>query len=87
VIITLQRAQPERARRLLDILALKTTDPALLAEAVEIMAASGTFDVVRQWAASYVDRAKEIAAGMGFLPESHRDLLIHFVDYVVSRNR
>ena len=70
--------------RLIDILSSKTTDPAMLSEAVDIMRESGSIDYARCYAENLTSVSKVRLLDM--LDESPaRDLLISMADYFVRR--
>ena len=70
--------------RLIEILSSKTSDPALLSEAVCIMRESGSMDYARSYAENLTSIAKNRLTDM--LDESPaRDLLVSMADYFVSR--
>lgn len=70
--------------RLIAILSSKTTDPAVLAEAVSIMRESGSIEYARNYAENLTSIAKNRLIDM--LDESPaRDLLISMADYFVNR--
>ena len=70
--------------RLIEILSSKTTDPAVLAEAVSIMRESGSIEYARNYAENLTSIAKNRLTDM--LDESPaRDLLISMADYFVNR--
>ena len=73
-----------RKDRLIDILSSKTTDPAMLSEAVDIMRESGSIDYARCYAENLTSVSKVRLLDM--LDESPaRDLLISMADYFVRR--
>ena len=70
--------------RLIEILSSKTTDPAVLSEAVSIMRESGSVEYARSYAESLTSVSK--VRLMDMLDESPaRDLLISMADYFVNR--
>lgn len=70
--------------RLIEILSSKTTDPAVLTEAVGIMRASGSVEYARNYAENLTSISKNRLLNM--LGESKaRDLLISMADYFVNR--
>ncbi len=70
--------------RLIEILSSKTTDPALLSEAVRIMCESGSVDYAHSYAENLTSIAKNRLIDM--LDESSaRDLLVSMADYFVNR--
>ena len=76
-------AAPERGR-LIEILSSKTKDPAILAEAVDIMQASGSIDYARSYAENLTSIAKNRLIGM-VDPSPSRDLLLSMADWFVNR--
>ena len=73
-----------RRERLVEILSSKTTDPAVLSEAVEIMRECGAIDYARSYAESLTSIAKTRLIDM-IAPSQARDLLVSMADYFVSR--
>lgn len=75
----------DRRERLLEILASRTEDPALLEEAVTIMRESGSIDFARSYAREIVLSAQ--ADLKAALPKSKaRDLLLSMADFFVERD-
>ncbi len=73
-----------QARQLLEILELRTTDPALLEEAVAIMRAAGSLDYAQAYARDLIDQAK--AKLDAALPASRaKKLLLSMADFFISR--
>lgn len=73
-----------RRERLVEILSAKENDPAVLAEAVEIMRESGSLDYARNYAENLTSIAKNRLIDM--IPESSsRELLLSMADYFVNR--
>lgn len=70
--------------RLIEILSSKEKDPAVLAEAVEIMEASGSVDYARAYAENLTSIAKNRLIDM-VEPSPSRDLLVSMADWFVSR--
>jgi geranylgeranyl diphosphate synthase type I len=71
--------------RLLAILSSRETDPAVLAEAVEIMQRSGSVHYANEYARDLVVDAKNRLEGV--LPQSRaRDLLLSMADFFVRRS-
>ncbi len=70
--------------RLIEILSSKEKDPAILAEAVEIMQESGSIDYARNYAENLTSIAKNRLIDM-IEPSSTRDLLISMADWFVNR--
>jgi geranylgeranyl diphosphate synthase type I len=75
-----------RSVELIAILAAHTTQPATLAEAVEIMREAGSFGFARDYATGLVERAKAELADF-LRPSQARDLLLSMADFFVSRMR
>jgi geranylgeranyl diphosphate synthase type I len=74
----------DRADELIAILSSHTAQPAVLATAVDIMQASGSFDYARQYAIGLVERAKtELSEALS--PSEARALLLSMADFFVSR--
>jgi geranylgeranyl diphosphate synthase type I len=79
------RHAPDSAR-LEEIMAMRTTDPVLLEEAVAIMTAAGSIDFARDHATELILAAKaELAAAVG--RSRARDLLLDMADFFVKRDR
>ncbi|MGI6590315.1 MAG: polyprenyl synthetase family protein [Eggerthellaceae bacterium] len=74
----------DRADRLEQILSSKTKDPDLLAEAVDIMQASGSIDYARSYAQNLTSIAKNHLLSL-LRPSKARDLLESMADWFVSR--
>lgn len=70
--------------RLIEILSSKEKDPAVLAEAVQIMEESGSIDYARAYAENLTSIAKNRLIDM-VSPTPSRDLLISMADWFVSR--
>lgn len=71
--------------RLLEMLSARTTDPVLLAEAVEIMEAAGSIDFARDYARDLIVEAK--AGLLESVPKSRaRDLLGSMADFFIKRS-
>ena len=74
----------DHRERLVEILSAKETDPAVLAEAVDIMRESGSLDYARNYAENLTSIAKNRLSDM--IPESSsRELLLSMADYFVNR--
>ncbi len=74
-----------KRQRLQEILAARTSDPAVLAEAVEIMEQAGSLDFARTYASDLVVDAKQ--GLIDAVPKSHaRDLLASMADFFVKRS-
>jgi geranylgeranyl diphosphate synthase type I len=73
-----------RRERLLEILSMRATDPALLDEAVAIMREAGSVDFAQGYAENLIlDAKRRLAAG---LPKSKaRDLLLSMADFFIER--
>lgn len=87
VMLALERASAGARARLVEILGSRTDDPLVLAEAVGIMAESGTFERAREIADTHIERAKRMVRAMTFLAAKDRGRLESLVDYVVKRSR
>jgi geranylgeranyl diphosphate synthase type I len=75
----------ELRERLQEILSARTTDAGLLAEAVEIMGASGSIEFARTYACDLIVAAKE--GLVDAVPKSRaRDLLGSMADFFVKRS-
>lgn len=70
--------------RLIEILSSKEKDPAILAEAVDIMTAAGSIDYARHYAENLTSTAKEQLKG-SLRPTPARELLLSMADWFVSR--
>ncbi len=71
--------------RLLEIFSARETDPAALAEAVEIMREAGSIDYANDYARDLVVSAKQSLEGA--LPKSKaRDMLLSMADFFVKRS-
>jgi len=74
-----------RRQRLLEILSARTSDPALLAEAVEIMEETGSLEFARNYGCDLVVDAKQ--GLIDSIPKSHaRDLLASMADFFIKRS-
>ena len=74
----------EARERLIEILSSKEKDPAVLAEAVGIMEASGSIDYARNYAENLTSIAKNRLVDM-VRPSQARDLLESMADWFVNR--
>jgi geranylgeranyl diphosphate synthase type I len=74
----------ERSGELVAILASRTTEAAVLAEAVEIMRQAGSLDFTRDYATRLVNSAKEELAD-SLPPSKARDLLLSMADFFINR--
>ena len=83
VVVHALQNSPQRDR-LIEILSSKEKDPAVLAEAVEIMEASGSVDYARAYAENLTSIAKNRLIDM-VEPSPSRDLLVSMADWFVSR--
>ena len=83
VVVHALQSSPQRDR-LIEILSSKEKDPAVLAEAVEIMEASGSVDYARAYAENLTSIAKNRLIDM-VEPSPSRDLLVSMADWFVSR--
>ena len=72
--------------RLIEILSSKEKDPAVLAEAVAIMEASGSIEYARNYAENLTSIAKNRLIDM-VRPSDSRDLLVGMADWFVNRLR
>lgn len=72
------------APRLLELLSMHTSDPALLEEAVGIVRRAGSIDFAQAYAEQLILTAKERLSG-GLAPSRARDLLLSMADFFVSR--
>ena len=84
VVHALQTLENGDRDRLIEILSSKTKDPDLLAEAVDIMTASGSVDYARNYAENLTSISKNRLIDM-IGPSPARDLLISMADWFVSR--
>ena len=84
VVHALQTLQGAERDRLIEILSSKAKDPAVLAEAVDIMTASGSIDYARSYAENLTSIAKNRLVDM-VDPSPARDLLISMADWFVNR--
>jgi geranylgeranyl diphosphate synthase type I len=74
----------EQGRELTTILASHTSQPTMLAIAVDIMQKSGSIDFARDYAAALVNKAKfDLAAALP--PSKQLELLLSMADYFVTR--
>ena len=83
VVVHALQSSPQRDR-LIEILSSKEKDPAVLAEAMEIMEASGSVDYARAYAENLTSIAKNRLIDM-VEPSPSRDLLVSMADWFVSR--
>ena len=83
VVVHALQSSPQRDR-LIEILSSKEKDPAVLAETVEIMEASGSVDYARAYAENLTSIAKNRLIDM-VEPSPSRDLLVSMADWFVSR--
>ncbi|MDO4290606.1 MAG: polyprenyl synthetase family protein [Eggerthellaceae bacterium] len=84
VVHALQNASEADRARLIEILSSKEKDPAVLAEAVAIMEASGSVDYARSYAENLTSIAKNRLVDM-VEPSESRALLISMADWFVNR--
>ena len=76
--------RPAARERLIQILSAKEKDPAVLAEAVDIMQATGSVEYARAYAENLTNTAKgRLVEKVG--PSLSRDLLISMADWFVNR--
>ena len=74
----------DKRERLVEILSSKEKDPAVLAEAVEIMVGSGSIEYARDYAETLTSRAtKRLSEALE--PSDSRDMLISMADWFVKR--
>lgn len=84
VVHALHNSTPENKARLIEIMSSKTEDPEILAEAVDLLQASGSIDYARDYAEQLTEKAK--ANLEQILPDSPaRQLLVSMADWFVSR--
>ena len=84
VVHALANAAPAARERLIQILSAKEKDPAVLAEAVDIMQATGSVEYARAYAENLTNAAKgRLVEKVG--PSLSRDLLISMADWFVNR--
>lgn len=84
VVHALANAAPAARERLIQILSAKEKDPAMLAEAVDIMRATGSVEYARAYAENLTNTAKgRLVEKVG--PSLSRDLLISMADWFVNR--
>lgn len=84
VLTALERATPEQAARLTEILDRTDNTEAEVAEAVQIMRDSGAIDLCTQQALDHAARAREVLASFPAGPA--RDVMAGLVDYLVERS-
>ncbi len=84
VVHALQNAEPAERDHLIEILSSKEKDPAVLAEAVELMERIGSVDYVRNYAENLTSIAKNRLIDM-IEPSMSRDMLVSMADWFVSR--
>lgn len=84
VVHCLQNASEADKARIIEILSSKEKDPAVLAEAVDIMERTGSIDYARAYAENLTSIAKNRLIDM-VQPSDSRDLLISMADWFVSR--
>ena len=80
----MENAVPKERDRLIEILSAKEKDPRVLAEAVDIMQATGSIDYARSYAENLTSIAKNRLVDM-VKPSASRDLLISMADWFVNR--
>jgi geranylgeranyl diphosphate synthase type I len=74
----------EQSGELVTVLASHTTQPTMLAIAVDIMQKAGSLDFARDYASGLVDHAKaELAEA--FVPSKPRNLLLSMADFFIDR--
>lgn len=74
----------EQSSELINILASHTTQPTMLAIAVDIMQTAGSLDYARDYASGLVNHAK-VELANAFEPSKARDLLISMADFFIDR--
>jgi geranylgeranyl diphosphate synthase type I len=84
VVHALQNLDDGKRNRLIEILSSKEKDPAVLAEAVDIMTEAGSIDYARQYAENLTSIAKNRLVDM-IDASPARDLLISMADWFVNR--
>ncbi len=84
VVHALTNASSASRERLIAILSAKEKDPAVLAEAVDIMQESGSIDYARSYAENLTSIAKNRLIDM-VKPSESRDLLVSMADWFVKR--
>lgn len=84
VVHALANAAPEARERLIQILSAKEKDPAVLAEAVDIMQATGSVEYARSYAENLTNAAKGRLVEK-VAPSLSRDMLISMADWFVNR--
>ena len=84
VVHALQNAEPAERDHLIEILSSKEKDPAVLAEAVELMDRIGSVDYVRNYAENLTSIAKNRLIDM-IEPSMSRDMLVSMADWFVNR--
>ncbi len=84
VVHALQALEGVDRERLIEVLSSKEKDPAVLAEAVELMQKSGSIDYARTYAENLTSIAKNRLRDM-IEPSSARDLLESMADWFVNR--
>ena len=84
VVHALQNLPAAERQRLVDILSSHTKDPAVLAEAVDIMNLSGSIDYARNYAENLTSIAKNRLFDL-IDPSPSCDLLISMADWFVNR--
>ena len=73
------------ARRLLEILEMRTADSALLEEAVALMRDAGSIEYARTYARAIIDEAKT-KLERALAPSKARDLLLSMADFFIKRD-
>ena len=86
VVHALQSAGETDRTRLIEILSSHEKDPAVLAEAVDILEAAGSIEYARNYAENLTSIAKNRLTDM-IDPSAARDLLLSMADWFVSRLR
>ena len=87
VLLTLQRADRNRAAELVRILRANTTDQRELRNAVGIMRECGALTEARAIADQHLDACLRIISNMDFLRSDDRELWRSFISYLSNRDR
>ena len=88
VVWALEHLDGEKSARLVGLLASGTTDPAELAQAVELIEQGGGIERCRELARERADQAKALAdelAAASHITDEARDLLVSMADFFVER--
>jgi geranylgeranyl diphosphate synthase type I len=87
VLYALSQLNSEEARRLREILEMKTSDIELLKEAADLIEKSGAKEYALNLAYRYVEEAITIIENTDAIDERARDALIEFAKFVVEREK